>query len=414
MIVVPQFKSSNVFQKINNTRNKIVINRGGTSSTKTYSTCQILASWLATGNIRNQSIQKGIASVVRQHTTTIRTSVLRDFQEIVETTPLIEKKSRRPTGKTLSNIFQFNKSDRFFKFNNRVVEFFGADNYNKSKGPRRAISYFNEADEIQYSVFRQMNLRTRNISFIDFNPDDEDVWINQDLELKRKVIKKDVDVIVSTYKDNPFLSSEEVEEIEYLKNEDPMLWQIFGLGGYGKIQGLVFEHNVISEIPEGAKLLGNGLDFGFTNDPTALIAVYICHGEIYLDELIYERGLLNSDIISNMRDLNITESEDIVADSAEPKSIKEIQLAGFNCIPAVKGPDSINYGISLMKQYKINITERSLNLRKEFKKYKWKETISGKRLNKPIDAFNHGIDAVRYEMMHALGKKESGPTYNLL
>jgi phage terminase large subunit len=252
-------------------------------------------------------------------------------------------------------------------------------------------------------------MRTEDKIFLDFNPDDENIWINTELEQKRLFDKGDVEVIVSTYKDNTFLPKGLVEEIEYLEKTDPEFWKVYGLGQYGKKYGLIFESvNVVESIPEGAKLIGYGHDFGFTNDPSTTLAVYKQDGQLFIDELLYERNLTNQDISDRWRALSITKQHDIIADSAEPKSIEELYRLGWNVYPATKGPDSIKNGIDIIKRYKLNDTARSVNFLKETRSYKWAEDKDGQQLNKPIDYMNHTIDALRYLALNKLSESATG------
>jgi phage terminase large subunit len=186
-------------------------------------------------------------------------------------------------------------------------------------------------------------------------------------------------------------------------------WMVYGLGQIGSLEGVIFSNwSIIDRIPENSKLLGYGMDFGFTNDPTTLIAVYRYDGKIILDEMIYKSGLLNSDIISNLSKFNVGQSV-IWADSAEPKTIEEIRRSGFNIKPVTKGADSINFGLDILQQYQLLVTNESLNLIKELRSYTWDTDKTGKKLNKPIDDFNHAIDGIRYFAMMELKKK---PLYN--
>jgi len=184
-----------------------------------------------------------------------------------------------------------------------------------------------------------------------------------------------------------------------------MLWQIYWLWQYGKIQGLIFNFNTVPKIPENAKLIWYWLDFWFTNDPTAMTGVYLYDKDLYLDEIIYQTQLTNNDIVNKFKSLWIKNNDDIVWDSSEPKSIEEIYRAWFNIKGATKWPDSIIFWIDLLKQYTINITETSTNIIKEFKHYKRALDKEGKALNKPIDVYNHAIDWIRYICMEKLKKQ---------
>ena len=290
-----------------------------------------------------------------------------------------------------------------------MVEFIGADDQQKLRGAKRNILYCNEANELRFrEEFFQLLMRTEDKVFIDFNPDDENIWINTELEQKRLFEKGDVEVIVSNYKDNTFLPKSLVSEIEYLQNTDPEFWKVYGLGEYGKKYGLIFSFDVCEKIPESSKLIGYGTDFGYTNDPTATVAVYEQNGELFIKELLYERGLTNSDISNKWAEIGVIKKEDIICDSAEPKSIEELYRLGWNVYGAEKGADSIKNSIDILKRYKLNITSDSVNLIKELRAYKWQEDKTGLSLNKPIDFMNHAVDALRYLALNKLSKANTG------
>jgi phage terminase large subunit len=215
--------------------------------------------------------------------------------------------------------------------------------------------------------------------------------------------------IVTTYKDNQFLSEKIVKGIEAKQFTHPEWWRVYGLGEYGQISETIFTNwKQIDKIPEDSKLIGYSTDFGFTNDPTAIVEVRMQDGNIYLKELVYELGLTNRDISKKYEECGIIRGfDDIIADSAEPKSIHELRQAGWHVIKAPKGPDSINKGIDIMKQYPIFITADSINLIKEFRMYRWdKDKHTGKTINKPVGVLDHGIDGVRYVCLAKLNKKK--------
>jgi phage terminase large subunit len=198
------------------------------------------------------------------------------------------------------------------------------------------------------------------------------------------------------------------DKIEGLKEVDEQLWRVYARGYTGKIEGLIFRnHNIITELPKEAEFIACGMDFGFTNDPTTLIEVYRYNGELILNELLFSTGLTNQDIGNRLTQLGFNKQKIIIADSAEPKSIEELRRMGFNVQPASKGADSIRASIDILKRFTLNITSNSTNLKKEFMNYKWDE----KDNTKPIDCFNHGIDAVRYVALNKLANKNTG-SYN--
>lgn len=339
----------------------------------------------------------GVWSTVRKYSTTLDATVIRDFEE--------ELNKQEVFG-----LIKQNKTKKTYEYGGRMVEFIGADDQQKLRGTKRKILYCNEANELNYrEEFFQLLMRTEEDIFLDFNPDDETIWLNTEIEQKRAIEKQDVEIIVSNYKDNTFLSQTIVDEIEYLQSTDPEFWKVYGLGEYGRKHGLIFENwRVCEKIPEGAELVAYGKDFGFTNDPTTLIAVYRQNGELWLRELIYQRGLTNSDISDKLKSLNISNQHEIVADSAEPKSIEELTRLGWWITPAEKGADSIKNGIDILKRYKINVTSDSPNLMKEFRSYKWAENKDGQPMNKPVDFFNHCMDAIRYVALNKLSESTTG------
>ena len=397
-----EMTTSAIHTKLWNSEKQMILSRGGSSSTKTYSKCQLLANWLVTGQLRkNQSIPKGIASVVRKQSTRVNKSVLRDFKNILAGTRLLDM-AGRPTGKVIADVVKENKTEKFFTFGDRIVEFFGADDEQKVRGPRRNILYCNEVNELVFKEeFNQLNIRTSDLTMFDYNPDDIDSWMNVEIEQKRAVNKGDVDIIVSTFWDNPFLSDRIVDEIKNLKEVDPELWKIYGKGEYGRIQGLIFPNiKEVDSIPEGAKFWGYGGDYGYSNDPTAVIAVYEYENEWYFDEILYEIGFLNTDTYNELMRLGCSPQDLYYFDSAEPKSNQELYNMGLNMQEVEKGQDSINFGIKLIKQKPINITKRSFNLKREFTHYVWRKDMTGEPTRKPIDNFNHGIDGIRYCVMN--------------
>ena len=393
---------STVFERNYDSNKKIVVNRGGTRSSKTYSIAQLSVLWLITGCYGDgKHLLKGTWTTVRKHSTTLRGTVIKDFEEILQDNGWF-------------NLVTHNKTSKTYSYNDRVVEFIGANDEQKLRGAKRDILYCNEANELTYKKeFSQLLFRTTTRIYIDFNPDDEDVWINTELEQKRAIDKGDVDVIVSTYLDNHFLSQGLVDEIEYLRQTDEEFWTIYGLGEYGKISGLIFKDiTEVNSVPESAKFISYGCDFGYTNDPTSVTAVYRDGDNLYLDEIIYTTGLTNPDIFNTIKSSGLDVKDKYIFDSAEPKSIAELYNMGLNVHPAKKGKDSIVNGIDILKRYKIHVTSKSTNVKKEFKKYKWAVDKEGKETGKPIDMFNHAIDGIRYVALLELGKNNSGK-YNI-
>ena len=374
---------------------KIIVNRGGTRSSKTYSINQICYLWLTTGQYGiDRYLREGIWTTVRKYRTNLDNTCIRDFEEIL-----------RAEG--WYNVINHNKTKKTYKYKNRLVEFIGADDEQKLRGAKRNILFCNEANELEYKQeFFQLLMRTENRIYLDFNPDDEEVWINQEIEIKRSKEVNDVETIVSNYRDNSYLPESLVKEIEYLEKTDKEFWKIYGLGEYGNISGLIYDNiKYIDTIPD-SKLVAYGLDFGYSQDPTAVVGVYKRGDDLYLREILYERGLTNQDIAERLR--FTVNNEEVICDSAEPKSIEELYRLKINARPAVKGKDSVMNGIDILKRYNIHVLKDNSNLRKEFRSYKWMVDKNGNSLNKPLSKFNHLMDALRYVALIHLRQHKRG------
>jgi phage terminase large subunit len=282
-----------------------------------------------------------------------------------------------------------NKSNSEYLLNGNLVEFIGMDQPQKIRGRKRNLLFANEANELSKEDWRQLSLRTTERIILDYNPSEEFHWIYDEV-----IPREDCAFFQTTYQDNPFLESTVINEIERLKETDDVYWKIYGLGERAHSRSTIFQFNTVKNVPEDAELLGHGLDWGYTNDPTALLAVYKKDETLYLEELIYEAGMTNTEIVKRIKQLGITTP--IHADSAEPKSIDEVRRYGINMHGAVKGKDSVNLGIDVMRRHKLFWTEGSSNGIREMRNYKWQEDRSGRLLNVPVDAHNHLIDAARY------------------
>lgn len=380
-------KATNVFKKNYSSKARYVINRWGTRSSKTYSLAQICALRLYTWVIEEgwEIMTSWYLSVVRKYSTTLKNTAMRDFECVID-------------DMGIRSVININKTDKTYTFWNRVVEFFWADNEQKLRWGTRDILYCNEANELSYeNEFFQLMIRTKKKIFIDFNPDSDDIWINTELEQKRSKEVWDVDVIVSTYKDNPFLPTEQVQEIERLESTNEKKWRVYWLWEYGKLEWLIFSRwSVCKSIPDYCQLIWYWLDFWYANDPTALIAIYKWDNAIFLDEIIYEKWLTNQDIDAMVTSIWIDKSDLFVADCAEPKSIEELYRRNRNIVPCVKWKDSIQFGIDLMLQFEFRITAESESTIREFKNYCREIDKNGIRTNKPESWYDHAIDAIRY------------------
>lgn len=361
------------------------INQGGTSSGKTYTIMQVL--------IYFALVDAGcVITVVGQDLPNLKVGALRDTKTIIGGSEWLLK------------FFKFNESGHFaVGRNGSVIEFKSYKDEQDAKNGKRDYLFLNEANGIGYDVYWQLSIRTRKKIYIDYNPS-ERFWVHNEVKGS-----EGTSFIISDHRGNPFLSEEEHARIEAISDRE--LWKVYARGLTGKLSGVIFPNfNIVDDLPprDSWKLHGYGLDFGFTNDPTALTHNVIAHGELWTDLLIYETGLTNPMIAEKAKELGITRADQIIADSAEPKSIKEIYNAGLWIIPTVKGSDSIGVGIDILRRYKWNVTRRSFGLIEELQAYKWEKDRDGKETNTPIDAFNHAIDATRYFALMKLNVKKRG------
>lgn len=361
---------------------RIIANKGGTRSGKTYAVIQLL---LVIATTLKRSI-----SVVSESLPHLKRGALKDFREILDKEGLIEGRD-----------YNENKTDNIFTFpNGSTIEFFSVDNWGKVKGSRRDILFINECNRINYETYRQLAVRTTETIFLDWNPDNE-FWYEENIAHREGTAE-----IHSTYLDNPYLDTAQIAEIESNRHNEQW-WRVYGLGLTGHIEGTIYRPFIqIDELPEAKSRMQHyyGLDFGYSNDPTALIDIYIDQAakKIYVDEIIYESGLLNSDIARRMEEAGISRTTEIFADAAEPKSIDELgyKQYRYNVKPAYK-KDLLSQ-IQFLQQYDIYVTSRSLNIIKESRMYRWKEDKEGRSVNEPIDAFNHALDALRYGVFSPL------------
>jgi phage terminase large subunit len=283
----------------------------------------------------------------------------------------------------------WNATDSIYTFETgNQIEFFSTDNADKLRGARRDWLFMNEANNNSFDAFEQLEVRTKKGIFIDYNPTNE-FWVQNDLMGKRD----DIEFIILTYKDNEALSDEIIKSIEQRKNR-PHWWQVYGLGQLGELEGKIYKNwLIIDELPHEAKLERYGLDFGYTNDPTAIVGVYKYNNAYILDEVCYTKGMSNKEIADTLKDVDRAL---VIADSAEPKSIDEIRAYGINILPATKGQGSVKQGVQYVQNQQISITKRFTNLIKEYRNYMWVTDKDGKVLNEPEDIWNHAMDAVRY------------------
>jgi phage terminase large subunit len=381
------FVVTTAIKKLYKLDKRIKVVCGGTSAGKTFGIIPILIDKA----IKNPNLEISIVSESIPH---LRRGALKDFLKIM----------------MLLNRYtdvQFNKSTLKYNFTNgSYIEFFSTDMPDKLRGARRTDLYINECNNIPFDAYQQLMVRTSDNIWLDYNPTSS-FWVD------REVLNgQDVDFITLTYKDNEALPETIVKEIEsarvkasksnYWKN----WWKVYGLGQLGSLEGVCIPDWKEIQLPDEARILCYGMDFGYSNDPTSVVAMYKYNDSYIFDEIIYKKGLLNRDISNLLKTYNV--SDVIYADSAEPKSIAELNHYGHIVYPVKKGRDSINYGLNLINQNKIFITSRSKNLINELRNYIWMTDKQGNVLNKPIDAYNHAIDALRYSITSQLQDPNKG------
>ena len=381
-------KGTIVLQKNLNASTRIVVNQGGTRSSKTYSLAQLI--------ILKALQSKGkVYTICRKTLPALKGTAYRDFFNILES-------------HNLYNPDKHNKSELTYRLNGNEIEFISVDMPQKIRGRKRNILWLNEANEFAFEDWVQLSLRTTEKIYLDFNPSDPYSWIYDNV-----INRDDCTFIKSTYLDNPFLPEETIKEIERLKDLDSNYWQVYGKGEIGSMSEQVFrQFELCNSIPTEATLIALGLDWGYSNDPTAIVEVYKLNDDLYINELLYAKGLTNQDIGNKLRELNITRQIEIIGDSAEPKSIEEVHRLGFNIKGAKKGADSVNMGIDVLRRFKLHITKNSTNAINEFKYYKWLVDKNGQVINKPAtNQADHLIDAIRYVALNKLTTNYSGKYY---
>ena len=372
---------------------RICVLQGGTRSSKSYSAVQ----YLITKALEEPGI---LISIVRKSFPSLRISTLRDFRSILQSWDIWDENS-------------WYASENSYTFDNgSSIEFLSVQDSERRKGTKRDYLFCDEANELNYEDYFQLSIRTTDKVILAYNPSfATNHWIYTQV-----ITHPEAQRFISTYRDNPFLDERIVDEIERLADTSPSYYKIYGLGQEGVVEGLIFDNiEIIKELPEEAELLGYGMDFGYSNDPTALVAMFKSAEGIIFDEVTYMKGLLSNQIANFCRAAyDLYGRAEIIADSADPRLIEEIFRTGINIKPCIKGPDSILSGIDIMKQHKLFITKQSENIIDEFYSYVYAKDKNNVALNTPEGGYDHAIDACRYIASWKLSnKRRSAGTYTI-
>jgi phage terminase large subunit len=374
-----KIQTTRVFEDLTTTDKRVCVFQGSSRASKTYN---ILIYWI----YKLLQEDNKTLSLVRKTLPALKGSILRDLKEILINFGVYESD-------------KWHSVDGYFQLGTNIIEWFSVDDETKLRGRKRDYLFINEATEINQEEYTQLILRTSDRVIIDLNPSLWNSWI-YDLEGQ-----EDVFYTIVTYKDNPFLSDVQIKEIEKLQYRDQNLWRVFGLGQKGVPTRVVFNHQqVIGEIPQEAKLLGYGIDYGY-HDAQTLIGVYKFDENIYVDELLYLKRTTIPDFIYKIKDLGINLKDDYICDSANPQAIEEMKRSGINTKPVAKG--TILHGIDLIKRHNLFVTSTSNNLLDELNQYVWKQDKNLKNLDEPIDDFNHCIDPIRYVLQMKINKPKT-------
>ena len=362
------------FENLLDSKSRITQHIGGTRSGKTYAVLQFL--------IVKAIENKETITIVRKTIPSLKRTVIKDFKDILQ-------------GLNIWQDENYNITDRIYNLYDSTIQFISTDDADKLRGIKSTTLFVDEASEIDEESYFQLSIRTSGKIILAYNPTVSPYhWLRTMPEVER---------FVTTYRDNIYLPKEMVDAIENLQHTNEKYWKIYGKGEFAPNDKAIFTFELCDSID--ADFVAFGIDFGFSNDPTALCAVYKNSDTIFLEELIYEKGLVTNDIVAKLNSLDIQKSEEIWGDSAEPRLIEELYRSGFNIKPVVKGKDSIKFGIGVMQNYKIKILKTSQNLINEMYAYQYSTDKHGYTTDTPEGGLDHLIDAARYCCMMKLSQK---------
>lgn len=360
-----------VFAHLQESDKRITVEQGGTRSGKTYN----IIEWFL---VKLAKEEDKVLSICRETTPSLRNTVMRDFFEIL-----------KKLGWYNPNCWK--ESTRTYKLGSNTIEFLNLDDDQKVRGAKRDYLFINEANEVKLAIWKQLLFRTSGKIVLDYNPSDDYHWIYEEV-----IPRPDCDFYVTTYKDNPFLPQELVDEIERLKDIDPNYWKVYGLGERGMSDAVIFRnYELVDSFPEEPEEIFYGVDLGF-NNPSAIIKVGFVDQEMFVQELLYESRLTVKDLIDKFDSLGIDKKAFMYVDNARPEAIEEFYRSGYNANPCIKGKDSVKAGIDQLKRRKMFLTKDSTNLLKEVRNYKWKTDKNGQVIDEPVKLNDHAIDALRY------------------
>lgn len=375
------FQATTATRKLAGLKGRVRLAAGGTSASKTISILLLLI------DMAQSDKRPTLTSIVSESFPHLRKGAMRDFLNIMQSHGYFKDELWSKTDYT----YTFETSSK--------IEFFSADQPGKVRGPRRDRLFVNEANNVARESWEQLLIRTREIAFADWNPVAdfymyEDYIVDEDKQLTNS---EDVDFLILTYKDNEGLEPAIVKEIESRMNNKNW-WRVYGQGKRGEVEGKIYKDwAVIDEMPHTARLERRGLDFGYSQDPAAIVDIYYYDGGYIFDEQLYQKGMHNSAIADFIKNLENPHTL-VIGDSAEPKSIDEIKMYGVNVLPTTKGPGSVAQGINFVQSKRVSMTKRSVNLIREYRNYLWKTDRDGKVLTIPEDGNDHALDAIRYAL----------------